>query len=801
MKAQWFVAFVLVLAISASSVVEAGAAPPTQWLSAGPGSGDAPMFTDQGHAAPGLTRGLASLLPLQNITAITAGQFHTCALTAGGGVMCWGDNEYGQLGDGTMTDSNTPVKVLGLASGVAAIAAGGFDTCALTTGGGVKCWGYNRHGELGDGTTTGSTTPVDVVGLASGVAAIATGGFHTCALTTGGGVRCWGNNGNGQLGDGTTTNSSMPVDVVGLASGVAAIATGWTHTCAVTAGGGVKCWGWNVYGQLGDGTNTQRNAPVGVVGLASGVARIAAGGFHTCALATGGGVKCWGFNGAGQLGDGTTFQRSTPANVLGLASGVAAIAAGWLHTCALTAGGGVQCWGYNLYGELGDGTTTQRDAPVNVVGLATGVAAIATGWYHTCARTVGGGVKCWGYNGYGQLGDGTITRRNAPVDVVGLTSGVVAIAVGGYHTCALTAGGGAKCWGDNEDGRVGDGTTTQRSAPVDVVGLASGVAAIAAGGSHTCALTTGGGVKCWGDNWLGQLGDGTTTHSSMPVNVVGLTSGVVAIATGWNHACALTMGGGVKCWGDNGYGQLGDGTTAQRNAPVDVIGLASGVAAIAAGGYHTCALTAGGVRCWGENDDGELGDGTTTQRSTPVNVVGLASGVGAIATGWYHTCALTAGGVKCWGYNGYGALGDGTTSQRSVPVNVVGLASGVVHIAAGGAHSCAVTAGGVQCWGNNRYGELGDGTTMQRSTPVDVVGLPSGVAAIGAGWYHTCVLTAGGGVGTPSRHELGGVKCFGWDGYGQLGLGTIICRTAPVDVITLLSQVYLPLVLKGLGTF
>jgi alpha-tubulin suppressor-like RCC1 family protein len=330
--------------------------------------------------------------------------------------------------------------------------------------------------------------------------AIAVGGQHTCALTIGGGVKCWGNNTHSQLGDGTATSRTTPVDVIGLGSGVVAIAAGGWHTCALTAGGGVKCWGSNSHGQLGDGTATSRTTPVDVIGLGSGVVAIAAGSWHTCALTAGGGVKCWGSNFYGQLGDWTTTDRTTPVDVIGLGSRVVAIAAtptatvvgGW-HTCALTVGGGVKCWGWNMYGQLGDGTTTSRTTPVDVIGLGSGVVAIAAGGHHTCALTTGGGVKCWGWGSGGQLGDGT-----TPVDVIGLGSGVVAIAAGGWHTCALTAGGGVKCWGDNTHGQLGDGTTTSRRTPVDVIGLGSGVVAIAAGGNHTCALTTSGGVKCWG---------------------------------------------------------------------------------------------------------------------------------------------------------------------------------------------------------------------------------------------------------------------------------------------------------------
>ncbi|HKD34429.1 MAG TPA: PASTA domain-containing protein [Gaiellaceae bacterium] len=351
-----------------------------------------------------------------------------------------------------------------------AVAAGGFHSCAVTSAGGAKCWGYNQAGELGDGTTSNRQTPVDVSGLTSGIAAVTAGFDHTCALASVGGVKCWGDNVFGQLGDGTTTARLTPVDVSGLTSDVAAVAAGNSHTCAVTTSGGAKCWGNNGSGQLGGCGSAACSTPVDVTGLTSGVAAITAGFAHTCAL-TSGGVKCWGLNNHGQLGDGTTNDSSTPVDVSGLPSGVQAIAAGDYHTCALTSTGGVECWGSNQYGQLGDGTETDRPTPVDVSGLASEVGKVAAGGFHTCALTKAGGMKCWGSNGGGELGDGTTSDSTIPVDVSGLASGVAAIADGYFHTCATTTAGAAMCWGSNDDGQLGDGTTTNRLAPVEVIGF------------------------------------------------------------------------------------------------------------------------------------------------------------------------------------------------------------------------------------------------------------------------------------------------------------------------------------------
>ncbi|MCX7562120.1 cadherin-like beta sandwich domain-containing protein [Xanthomonadaceae bacterium XH05] len=707
-----------------------------------------------------------NLVPMQDVVQVAAGSGHTCALTTDGGVKCWGDNINGQLGDGTTTDRLMPADVQGLGSGVQSIAAGAGHTCALTTSGGVKCWGWNSVGQLGDGSTTPRLTPVDVTGLGSGVQAIDAGYQHTCALTTDGAVKCWGSNGNGRLGDGSTTNQHTPVEVTGLGSGVQAISTGESHTCALTTGGGMKCWGSNAGGQLGDDSTTPRLTPVDVTGLTSGVQTISAGWGYTCALTTDDGVKCWGSNNYAQLGDGTTTSRPIPADVTGLSSGVQAIRTGTQHVCALTADGSVKCWGWNSVGQLGDGSTaTLRRTPVAVIGLGSEVQAItlSASSTHTCVLITSGEVKCWGNNFYGQLGDGSRTRQFTSMEVTGMDAGVQAISAGRDHSCALNASGGMACWGINYYGQLGDGSNTTWRTPVGVTGLGSDVQTMRSGGGHTCALTTSGGVKCWGFNFYGQLGDGSAENRLTPMDVTGLNTGVQTISVGTFHSCALTTNGGVKCWGNNGTGRLGDGSTANRLTPVDVSGLSSGVQAISAGREHTCALTTnGGVKCWGNNGGGRLGDGSTTNRLTPVDVVGIGSEVQAISAGSSHTCALTTGGsVKCWGTNFQGQIGDGSTTQRLVPVDVMGLSSNVQAISAGESHTCALTAGGgVKCWGYNIFGQLGDGTATQRLTPVDVNGLGNNVQAISAGYSHACALTS-----------EGAARCWGNNQYAQLGIG------------------------------
>ena len=354
---------------------------------------------------------------------------------------------------------------------------------------------------------------------------------------------------------------------------------------------------------------------------------------------------------------------------------------------------------------------------------SSGAIAIAAGEHDTCALLADASIDCWGLNSTGELGDGTNSGdgadtgsdtcgihncRPTPVAVSGITN-ATAITGGTFQACTLLTDGSIDCWGSNYVGELGDGTTEESDTPVAVSGITSATA-INAGASHTCAVLTGGHVNCWGGNDWGELGDGTTEGSATPVAVSGITD-ATALTTGGYDTCALLVGGSVNCWGRNSAGELGDGTTQERNAPVSVSGITNATA-ITAGAYHTCALLAGGsIDCWGNGGFGGLGDGSTKASETPVAVNGITNAT-AITAGDEDTCALLASGnIDCWGNNSSGELGNGTTEASDTPVAVNGITNATA-ITAGGWHTCALLPGGsIDCWGNNQYGELGNGTT------------------------------------------------------------------------------------------
>jgi alpha-tubulin suppressor-like RCC1 family protein len=332
---------------------------------------------------------------------------------------------------------------------------------------------------------------------------------------------------------------------------------------------------------------------------------------HSAALETNGTLALWGYNGYGEIGDGTNSQRPVPTEIPGTWT---AVSLGSIHTLALKPDGTVWAWGYNGYGQLGDGTSTSRNAPVQVSGL-TGVVAIAAGDSHSVAVKADGTVWAWGYNGYGQLGDSTTTSRSLPTQMTGI-AGATIVSAGTGFTLVGTATG-VLAVGYNGYGQLGDGTTTSRTTPVTSTGVPAPIA-IAAGSGHSLAVASDGSIWAWGYNGYGQLGDGTNTSRLTAIHLTSLGS-VSKIATA-DHVLAVRSDGTVWGWGSNAYGQLGDGTTGSRNSPAQVAGLSS-VVSIAAGSTHSLAVTSSGVvYAWGGNSSAQLGNGSTTSHPTPSSI-------------------------------------------------------------------------------------------------------------------------------------------------------------------------------------
>lgn len=341
----------------------------------------------------------------------------------------------------------------------------------------------------------------------------------------------------------------------------AVTSVGADHGCVAQSDGTVSCWGANANGQLGNGSSSASTVPVSVAGISTATAVSSGSGF-SCALLTDSTVKCWGANASRQLGDGSTSARSTPVAVSGVA-GAVSLAVGGSHGCVILANQSVKCWGLNTSGQLGNGSMVTPTVSVSVAGITNAI-AIDAGASHTCATLADGSVKCWGLNTNGQLGDGSTSTRSTPVTVANL-NGAISVSAGTSHSCAVLAEGGAKCWGLNANGQLGNGLTAQSAVPVSVTGV-MGATAISTGVAHSCAIV-GGSVRCWGLNSSGQLGNGATTQSLTPVSAVGMANSV-SISSGTSFSCAVQGSGSVSCWGLNSVGQLGDGTTANRSTPV-----------------------------------------------------------------------------------------------------------------------------------------------------------------------------------------------------------------------------------------
>lgn len=713
---------------------------------------------------------------------LSAGYKHTCAILDDDSITCWGDNTNGQLGTGDKTNHLTPATTLSLGAGrtAQAVDAGWTHTCALLDNGSVSCWGEQY---LTNNTKVDLTSPTLVGEFGSNRTAvqISTGSSVTCAVLSDGTVSCWGKGTSGQLGNGATTSSTDPTPTTSFGAGKKALSVSLytDHACALIDDGNVMCWGKNNYGKLGDGTESQRNAPVQVNAFPANTTPISVsvGSHHSCALLDVGDVSCWGEGAYGQNGDGTSTKRPSPGLTSGFGAGKLAVSvsSGDHHICALLDSGEVVCWGEGGSGRLGTGSSSRVYVPTPTVSFGDGKLAtsLSVGSYHGCVVLDSGKISCWGAGLNGQLGNGEIANQASPVLTKTLGPSVSSISAGGDHSCALLGNGSVACWGRGAEGQLGNGNTTNQIAPVFVSSFGSGrtAVAISVGWYHTCALLDNGSVSCWGTGWQGALGNGNSGQQNTPIltNSFGAGRTAVALSAGHGYTCAVLDNGSVACWGDNTYGQLGDGTTQKRFTPVLTGSLGAGRTAIdvTTKESHTCALLDNGsISCWGRGISGVLGNGSSVNQNTPtlVSSLGVGRTAVAISAGAMHTCAILDNGeVSCWGYGNGGRLGNGVRPDKYTPTLTSTLGSGrtAVAISLGFDHTCAVLDdGSASCWGVGSDGQLGNGGTSDQfnPTPASSVASERSVVELAAGKYRTCVL-----------YDNQSVACTGKGTAGQIG--------------------------------
>ncbi|HEU4349240.1 MAG TPA: hypothetical protein VFR35_15805 [Actinoplanes sp.] len=663
-----------------------------------------------------------SLVPAQVFSATTwstvaAGNHVTCGIQTDASLWCSGrSNTYGQLGFADTVAHTVPARV-GTATW-SRVATGDAHTCGVQTDTTLWCWGYNADGRLGIGSTTNHPSPRQVTTPAStGWASVTTGNGFTCATRTDATLYCFGLNTSGELGNGTTTSPQLtPAQVTTpSATGWASVSAGTAHACGLRADQSLYCWGDGDYYKLGQGTTTtDSSTPLAVAGSWSAVS---AGADHTCAIKANGTLYCWGAGGSGRLGSNDTANVGSP-NKVGNANTWQSVSGGAAHTCGTRDDGTLWCWGNNGYGQVGVNDTTSRTTPVQV-GTGTTWASLGRGSIpnHSCATKADGTLWCWG--------DPGVVRYTA--QAVGTDTTWRSTAVGDRFTCGVQSAGSLWCWGVNTHGQLGLGDTAYRPAMVRV-GTASTWKQVTAGQAHTCAVGTDTTLWCWGNNADGQLGLGNTTSTTVPAQLSAPSStGWAAVAAGPRTTCATRTDGTLHCWGNNTYGQIGQGNVVTpRSSPLPVVTpAAAGWATVHPGDRHTCAVrTDRTLYCWGEGANGRLGQGNTTQSSTPLPVPGSSWWI--VAAGQSHTCAIkTNGTLWCWGAGGNGRLGLGDTADSTSPAQVSGAQITWRLVTAGTLQSCAVRMDStVWCWGGNGAGELGLGTSVAtQTTPAQVPAL------------------------------------------------------------------------------
>jgi len=709
-------------------------------------------------------------------TAVSAGQYHACAIRSDKTMWCWGLNTSGQVGTGTGDVLFLRPAAAGSASDWTRVSAGGSFTCGLSSAGKIFCWGTNGSGQIGDGTAVTALTPTPVMGGVSDWIALDSGANHTCAIRAGGEISCWGTNTRGQIGDGTTTTALQPTAVV--TGPWSQVSVGSEFTCAVRGDHTLWCWGLGSSRQLGNGLTTNSSVPVQEKTLATTWASVTAGNAFACGVKLDGTRWCWGTNSLGQASDGTTTLLAQPTQV-GVEADWTTLDAGDFAACGLRAPGALWCWGDGSTGQTAQpGDESPKLGSVKV-GAGLDWTAVSSGLRFACGIHAGK-LSCWGSASRSALGLGYASDRTEPT-FVGDATDFQSLAVQMDDGCAIHKTGELSCWGRNAFGHLGDGTMVSRAAPV-TVGAGKLWQRVALGRTHTCGIASDNnvnGLYCWGTEGNQELGNGVAVLNQLTPTLVSATPGNTSpwkeLVAGLNHTCARREDGTIWCWGRNTQGQLGDATTTVRFDPKQVLPLgAADWVELSASGELTCGRRASGALfCWGRNDVGQLGVGdVVTPVSTPKQVgTGLYS---AVSAGANHACAVaTSGTLWCWGRNASGELGLGNAVGPALTPTQVGTDTDWLRPALGqGLSTCAIKQNGdLYCWGVGSYGQLGRGNFTSFNKPQKVSSVtPWAAAALGN--EHAC------GLGNDGR-----LSCWGASNFAQLGSGAPFVST-PTAVLS-----------------